>query len=127
MHGELILSALLLLASIGGIGGELSLNDETPQVEGESSLDTLEAADAQAVDESDAIFREVETDESQFVAEVDMSLLGSGFDHGEELRIVTGGSVDDERVVWFDIGITRSADGFETKADMMINFPSMGA
>jgi len=73
--------------------------------------------------ENETIFEEVETDNSSFVIEVNLSLFTTLFEPGSALRIVTGGTAYGERVVWFDIGIARSQDGFETRADMMINLP----
>ena len=72
---------------------------------------------------NETVFREVETDDSSFVVEVNLSLFTTLFEPGSALRIVTGGTAYGERVVWFDIGIARSQDGFETQADMMINIP----
>ncbi|WP_049926076.1 hypothetical protein [Natronomonas moolapensis] len=72
---------------------------------------------------NETIFREVETDNSSFVIEANLSLFTTLFEPGSVLRIVTGGTAYGERVVWFDIGIARSQDGFETRADMMINLP----
>ncbi|WP_181693026.1 hypothetical protein [Natronomonas sp. LN261] len=72
---------------------------------------------------SETVFREVETDNSSFVIEVNLSLFTTLFEPGSALRIVTGGTAYGERVVWFDIGIARSQDGFETRADMTVNLP----
>jgi hypothetical protein len=82
----------------------------------DSSVNNVES------DDSD-IFRKVETNGSSFVVHVDLSLLTLLFAQGEELRLVTGGTVDEQRVVWFDIGITRTTDGFRTRADISINLP----
>lgn len=73
--------------------------------------------------ENETIFREVKTNNSSFVININMSLFTTLFEPGSALRIVTGGTAYGERVVWFDIGIARSQDGFETRADMMINLP----
>jgi hypothetical protein len=72
---------------------------------------------------NETIFREVEADNSSFVVEVNLSLFMTLFEPGSALRIVTGGTAYGERVVWFDIGIARNQDGFETRADMMVNLP----
>lgn len=82
----------------------------------DSGVNTAEVNDSE-------IFRKVETNGSSFVVHVDLSLFTSLFAQGEELRLVTGGTVEGERVVWFDIGITRTIDGFRTRADLSMNLP----
>jgi len=72
---------------------------------------------------NEALFKEIEKNDSSFVVKINMSLFTTLFEPGSVLRIVTGGTAYGERVVWFDIGIARGQDGFETQSNMMINIP----
>ena len=74
---------------------------------------------------NEALFKKVEENNSSFVVKVNLSLFTTLFQQGSVLRIVTGGTANGERVVWFDIGIGRGPDGFEVRSEATINLPYM--
>jgi len=74
---------------------------------------------------NETVFEEVETNSSSFVVKVNTSLFTTLFQPGAVLRITTGGKVNGERIVWFDIGIGRGPSGFEVQSEMSTNTPYM--
>ena len=126
LRGDLLMGILLVLWAITA---PIPVGDTTATpVHSESPLGPIDevqyTAETPTPSEGNkTIFREVKTDNSSLVIEVNMSLFTTLFEPGSALRIVTGGTAYGERVLWFDIGIARSQDGFETRADMMINLP----
>lgn len=74
---------------------------------------------------NETLFREIDSEESTFVIDLNVSLLTSLFQQGSVLRIVTGGDVDGERVAWFDIGVGRGEDGFQVRSNMTMDFPGL--
>jgi hypothetical protein len=126
IRGDILMGMLLVLWTITapvpvGDATTTSIHSE-PSLSSANEVQQTTGAPAQS-GENETIFEEVETDNSSFVIEVNLSLFTTLFEPGSALRIVTGGTAYGERVVWFDIGIARSQDGFETRADMMINLP----
>jgi hypothetical protein len=126
IRGDILMGMLLVLWMITapvpvGDATTTSIHSE-PSLSSANEVQQTTGAPAQS-GENETIFEEVETDNSSFVIEVNLSLFTTLFEPGSALRIVTGGTAYGERVVWFDIGIARSQDGFETRADMMINLP----
>lgn len=83
--------------------------------------------------ENSTIFRRVEANRSSFVVDLNMSMLTSLFEKGSTFRLVTGGTANGDRVVWFDIGIGYSGgsvladplDGFVVRSEMWISFPGL--
>jgi hypothetical protein len=126
IRGDILMGMLLVLWTITapvpvGDVTTTSIHSE-PSLSSANEVQQTTGAPAQS-GENETIFEEVETDNSSFVIEVNLSLFTTLFEPGSALRIVTGGTAYGERVVWFDIGIARSQDGFETRADMIINLP----
>jgi len=77
------------------------------------------------------MFEETESGNAGVVVDVDLSLLPSTFAEGETLRIVTGGTALDQRVVWFDIGIGYTGgpalptpfDNLVVQSEMTVSLP----
>lgn len=107
------------VATVGGTTASTQSGSSTvPVVEGVDTPGSL----AQ-IGENETLFEEVETNSSSFVVKVNMSLFTTLFQPGSVFRIVTGGTANGERVVWFDIGIGRGSSGFVVHSEMSINLP----
>ena len=124
-RGGILVGILLVLWTITApvaVGATAVPSHSTASV---SSIDEAQhtAGRPAQFERNEALFEEVEENNSSFVVKVNLSLFTTLFQPGSVLRIVTGGTANGERVVWFDIGIGRGADGFEVRSEVMLNLP----